>query len=133
MGFPKTILFVCNANRRRSVTSELVFKNLLEKQGYMISHSPTEEGIYVSSAGVFADENDYNVTQMTVEIGDKADYIFTFNESIKARLVLQYKQNPEKIINLSVADVYEVGHPKLMSELEEKLLPYIDKLGFEKN
>lgn len=134
MGPPKSILFVCRANERRSITAEFVFKQLLNTRGYEYYNKPNERGVYVDSAGVKVDlcSENWNVKQMTHELGNLAERIFTFNKNLEAEIIVNYHQNPTKIINLDVADRWPCGHPNLIKELEEKLISYVSKWYLKK-
>jgi len=125
MGFPQKILFVCYANERRSITAEFVFKQMLVERGYTFSKDPKGTELYVDSAGVNVNPQDYNVKQMTKELGDSANKIFTFSRNIEATLAAIHQQNPAKIINLEISDRWQCGHPELMGIIKEKLTPYV--------
>ena len=125
MSPPRRVLFVCHANRRRSVTAELVFRELLENHGYEFSNESSRKCLYVDSAGIDVDPQDYCVKQMTQELGDWAERIFTFSSNLEFAIVTDYKQSPNKIRNLNVADRLPCGHPELIEEIREKLLPYL--------
>jgi len=127
MNYPKSVLFICRGNERRSPTAEYVFKQSLNNRGYEHSNKPHEKEIYVDSAGVNVDScsENWNAKQMTKELGDLAERIFTFNKNLEVEIIRDYHQSPSKIINLDVADRWPCGHPALIKELEEKLGPYV--------
>jgi len=129
MDYPKSVLFVCRGNERRSPTGEYVWKKLLVKQRYEHSNKPDSTKVYVDSAGVNVNScsENYNAKQMTRELGDLAETIFTFNRNLEAELIRDYHQSPSKIINLEVTDRWPCGHPVLIKELEEKLMPYVQE------
>lgn len=123
---PRSVLFVCYANQNRSPTAELVFKQELEKRGYKEAYNGLENEVRVNSAGVNANPDTYD-TQMTRELGDRAEWIVTFSRNLKAEIILKFHQPEEKITDLSIPDRYHCGEPALMDICRSKLQPYMNR------
>jgi predicted protein tyrosine phosphatase len=99
-------LFVCNLNRNRSKTAELIFKNKFETK----------------SAGLFSGN------PITEELLLWADIVFVMEDfqrtEIGKRFPSMYLQ--KKIVNLDVPDYYNFNQAELIELLEKKM----KKLGF---
>jgi predicted protein tyrosine phosphatase len=129
---PRNILFVCKANRNRSIAGERLFRYMLKEKGYHVfdpydKKTQKDYDIRVSSAGIdpFTDEG----RKLEFEMADKADLIFTFEEGLEYALIHAFLQPKEKIVNLDIPDDYRISNDseeyKLRKLLREKLSIYI--------
>jgi predicted protein tyrosine phosphatase len=105
-------LFVCHANVDRSPTAEAVCRRIALENGLEIE---------ASSAGM----SRRAVRPVTKEIADLADKVFVMEPDMVREMILEYGQNPAKIVCLDVPDIYERDEPRLVSTLEQKLYDYL--------
>jgi len=126
MKAPKSVLFVCFANINRSTTAEWVFKRELEKRGYKEGSGGLENEIKVNSAGTYADM-EVNSTQLTIELGDEYERIFTFSRNLRYEIIHKFNQAPKKVTNMDIPDVYHCGEPALIEICRKKLQPYMNR------
>jgi len=128
----KNILFVCKANRNRSVAGERLFGSMLKEKGYRVFDPRDEKtwkdcNVKVSSAGIYPFNNEGK--KLEGKAADTADLIFTFEESLEYALIHAFFQPKEKIVNLDIPDHYDIDNDSdeynLRRILRKKLALYI--------
>lgn len=99
------VLFICNQNKHRSKTAELLFKDNFETK----------------SAGLY---NEVPVTEKELEWADLVAVMEDFqrDELIK-RFPKQYMK--KRIISLNVPDVYGFNQPELVDVLKLKIRTFV--------
>lgn len=105
----KNILFLCSQNKLRSPTAEQVYSN--------------RDDLNVLSAGL-NNRAEYTVSG---ELLEWADTIFVMEKVHLKRLRNNYGRylKDQKVICLSIPDLYSFMEPALVTELTTKLQPYI--------
>lgn len=101
------VLFICNQNKHRSKTAELLFKDRFETR----------------SAGL------YNETPVTAQQIEWADTVIVMEEFQRKELVERFPQLSlsKQILCFNIPDVFHVNQPELVSLLKTKvdeLLPF---------
>ncbi len=118
----KHILFVCDANKHRSVAAEELYKD--------------DARYEVRPAGTRADETRKSwrpeARQLASEDVDWADRIFAFGNDVYDRLLVKYPaSDPSKVIALDIRDIYDTRILEKKAELRqlilERLEPYLGK------
>ena len=109
-------LFVCYANVDRSPTAEAVCRRIATENGLDLE---------ASSAGTSRGAN----RPVTKHLADLADNIFVMERGMVREMILEYGQNPAKIICLDIPDVYERDEPELVRTLEQRLYEYLIQEG----
>jgi predicted protein tyrosine phosphatase len=109
-------LFVCYANVDRSPTAEAVCRRIATENGLDLE---------ASSAGTSRGAN----RPVTKHLADLADKIFVMERGMVREMILEYGQNPAKIICLDIPDVYERDEPELVRTLEQRLYEYLIQEG----
>ncbi len=95
------VLFVCNQNRHRSKTAEIIFKGRFETR----------------SAGLF---NENPVSEKDLSWADVVIVMEDFQRSeIGKRFPAVYLQ--KRIVSLDVPDIYHFNQPELIDVLEGKM------------
>ena len=108
---PIYYLFICCFNIDRSPTAEAVYEKMAKKKNLEIR---------VSSAGLEDSDN-----PVTKEMADKADKIFVMEDYMKRKLIENYHQDPQKIINLNVPNETPEDPLELRRIFESKLKKYL--------
>ncbi|HXF41737.1 MAG TPA: phosphotyrosine protein phosphatase [Blastocatellia bacterium] len=105
------VLFVCEANRLRSPTAETIFS------GY--------PGVEAKSAGLAKQAT----VPVSAELLDWADLIFVMEKRHRNIIHSRFKEIylRKRIICLYIPDEFEFMDPELISVLEEKVTPYLDR------
>jgi len=95
------VLFICNQNRHRSKTAEVLFRSRLE----------------TASAGL------YNEIPVTEEQLQWAEVVVVMEPSQREELGKRYPGSylAKRILSLDIPDMYQYGQPELMRMLEEKM------------
>jgi predicted protein tyrosine phosphatase len=108
---PLRVLFVCQYNRSRSATAERVFCK--------------DPRLDVRSAGTSADA----LVKVNARMLEWADIIFIMDPGQQQWLDERFAGNPAltRIINLDIADNYTFLDPQLVTLLQERANPHIDK------
>lgn len=103
------ILFICSRNKWRSATAETVYKN-----------HPFH---LVKSAGTAASAR----IKINANLIDWADLIFVMEKKHKKRLSESFSQQlkGKEMIVLEIRDDYQYMDEALITELEEKVSPYL--------
>ncbi len=103
------LLFICSQNRLRSPTAEAVFA--------------TYQGLSVSSAGL--DRTADN--PLDSEAIEWADLIFVMEKSHQRKLARNFQPwlKNKRVICLNIPDDYDYMDPRLVSILEQKVLPHL--------
>ena len=122
-------LFVCRANWQRSPTAERVFQEMLVEAGYKVwgVNSFIDSDYEVCSTGINSSDNDSSA-EMSSELGERMNVIFTMEEQILEELVRSYNVPREKMVNLDIPDNYERNESALVNILRDKLRPYVPLL-----
>jgi len=129
---PRNILFVCKANRNRSVAGERLFRGMLKEKGYYVFDSQDKKtqrdyDVRVSSAGMNPFTNEGK--KLEFSMADEANLIFTFEEGLEYALIHYFFQPREKVVNLDIPDHYDIDNDSdeynLRRILRKKLSIYI--------
>ncbi len=106
---PLKILFLCNANQRRSTTAEHLLRGL---PGYDVQSAGTEPGAR---------------KRLTADLVEWADFIFGMEDRNLRRLQKDFKDllPGKRVINLNVPDRYGGMSLELTDLLKQKLRRYI--------
>ncbi len=108
----RKVLFVCTANLQRSPTAENLF------QGW--------KGIWeAKSAGIMPDPSGNKLTQKLV---DWADLILVMEVAHGDHIRSHFQCSPEKVRVLNIPDRYFRGDPELVSLLQKKVPPVLEKI-----
>jgi predicted protein tyrosine phosphatase len=105
------VLFVCHYNRSRSATAERVFCK--------------DPRLDVRSAGTSTDA----LVKVNARMLDWADIIFIMDAGQQRWLNEQFASHPAltRIVNLEIADDYTFLDPRLVTLLQERANPHIEK------
>jgi predicted protein tyrosine phosphatase len=105
------VLFVCHYNRSRSATAERVFSK--------------DERLDVRSAGT----SDDALVKVNARMLEWADIIFIMDHRQQRWLDERFAGNPAlgRIVNLDIADDYVFLDPTLVTLLQERANPHIEK------
>ena len=108
------LLFICNQNRLRSPTAEMVF-----------SENPQLE---VKSAGVDKDA----FVPVNLELLEWADIIFVMEKRQRNIINKKFKDiyRNKRIVCLYIPDDYEYMHPDLVQLLKMRLPQYVESSGW---
>jgi predicted protein tyrosine phosphatase len=98
---PMKLLFICNQNRHRSKTAELLFKDRFETR----------------SAGLY---NEHPVTEKDICWADK---IIVMEDFQRDELSKRFPEAcfKKQLISLSIPDQFSYGQPELKSILEKRM------------
>ena len=109
---PIRALFICHYNRKRSATAERVFGK--------------DPALEVLSAGT-SEEAMVQVNQRMLEW---ADLVFVMDSEQVAALAKMFPSHPvlPKVVCLDIQDCYHFLDPELVAILQERTLPYFEKL-----
>lgn len=105
------VLFICTANRLRSPTAETIFSG--------------RPGLEVKSAGV----GEEATVPVSVELLEWADLIFVMEKRQRNIIQSKFKEiyQRKRIICLYIPDDFEFMDPELISLLEERVTPYLER------
>ena len=105
------VLFICEANRLRSPTAEAIFS--------------TYPGVEAKSAGIGKEAT----VPVSAELLEWADLIFVMEKRHRNIIHSRFKEIylRKRIICLYIPDEFEFMDPDLISLLEEKVTPYLDR------
>lgn len=124
-------LFVCYANKNRSVVGERVFREMLLERGFRVGgfQDSGEFDFYVGSAGINAEEES---RCFRLEMVEGVKTVFVADERIQRMLKHDYQYDDEsRIVNLDVPDRYDVSIEKEKRALEgvmaRKLVFYLPR------
>jgi len=92
----KKYLVVCQQNQMRSPYVAEYLRNLLKEKNI--------EAI-VESTGL----SDSSPKKLTKEMADNADVIFAMDKKVYNKIIEEYSQLPQKVVNLDILDVYAYG------------------------
>ena len=106
-----TVLFICEANRLRSPTAEAIFS--------------TYPGVEAKSAGL----GKQATVPVSAELLEWADLIFVMEKRHRNIIHSRFKEiyQRKRIICLYIPDEFEFMDPELVTLLEEKVTPYLDR------
>jgi predicted protein tyrosine phosphatase len=109
---PIRTLFICHFNRKRSATAERVFVK--------------DPALEVLSAGTSEDA----LVQVNERMLEWADVVFVMDDEQCRELPRMFPGHPalDKIICLNISDDYHFLDPELVTMLEERTLPHLEKL-----
>ena len=109
---PIRTLFICHFNRKRSATAERVFVK--------------DPALEVLSAGTSEDA----LVQVNERMLEWADVVFVMDDEQCRELPRMFPDHPalDKIICLNISDDYHFLDPELVTMLEERTLPHLEKL-----
>ena len=109
---PIRTLFICHFNRKRSATAERVF-----------GKDPTLD---VLSAGT----SDEALVQVNQRMLEWADVVFVMDDDQCRELARMFPGHPavDKIICLNISDDYHFLDPELITMLEERTAPHLNRL-----
>ncbi len=105
----KRILFVCNANRSRSLTAQEIYRG--------------RPDLEVQSAGL----SEYARVPLTRDLFEWADQVFVFSRRQQKALAERYGSSlgGKSVICLNLPDRFALDRPKLVTKLTRKLGRYL--------
>ena len=105
-------LFICYYNRKRSATAERVFSRNL--------------ALDVRSAGT----SDEAMVQVNERMLEWADVVFVMEDAQQRELARMFPDHPglSRLICLDIPDRYEFLDPDLVTLLQERAQPHLDRL-----
>jgi predicted protein tyrosine phosphatase len=105
-------LFICYYNRKRSATAERLF-----------SRNPALD---VRSAGT----SDEAMVQVNQRMLDWADVVFIMEDEQRRELTRLFPKHPalERLICLEIPDKYEFLDPELVTLLQERTAPHLERI-----
>jgi predicted protein tyrosine phosphatase len=111
-GDPVRALFVCHYNRKRSATAERIFAK--------------DPGLDVRSAGTSEDA----LVQVNERMLDWAEVIFIMDEEQRQALVRMFPNHAAlaRLVCLEIPDQYHFLDPELVTMLETRARPHLDRL-----
>ncbi len=103
----KKILFICNQNKNRSKTAELLFNKQFQTK----------------SAGLY--NKKVNHKQLSW-----ADIVIVMEDQQRSEIAKRFPKEylKKRILSLGIKDVYSYNDPKLIKELNNKIKKYSDLL-----
>jgi len=109
---PVRALFICHFNKKRSATAERVF-----------GKDPTLE---VLSAGT----SDEALVQVNQRMLEWADVVFVMDGDQVRDLERMFPGHPavDRVVCLEILDVYHFLDPELVTLLQERTLPHLERL-----
>jgi predicted protein tyrosine phosphatase len=109
---PLRALFICHFNRKRSATAERIF-----------SKDPTLD---VLSAGTSVDA----LVQVNERMLEWADVVFVMDDDQIRDLQRMFPGHPavSRLVCLEIRDVYHFLDPELISLLQERATPHLERL-----
>ena len=112
---PVRALFICHFNKKRSATAERVF-----------GKDPTLE---VLSAGT----SDEALVQVNQRMLEWADIVFVMDDEQVRELRRMFPGHPavDRLVCLEIRDVYHFLDPELVTLLQERTLPHLERLRAE--
>ena len=112
---PVRALFICHFNKKRSATAERVF-----------GKDPTLE---VLSAGT----SDEALVQVNQRMLEWADIVFVMDDEQVRELQRMFPGHPvvDRLVCLEIRDVYHFLDPELVTLLQERTLPHLERLRAE--
>ncbi|MBP7708375.1 hypothetical protein KA107_01720 [Candidatus Pacearchaeota archaeon] len=127
---PNRYLFVCMANRNRSIVGERVFRQMLTAKGFSVGSWDEQEkkDFYVGSAGmVLVDEVGRRFEASMLE-GTRN--FFVANDTVRYYLRKWHKIGADsRLVDLDIPDVYDISkawqEDQLYEILRKKLAPYL--------
>ena len=124
MGKVRRILFVCYANLRRSPTAEKVFQEMLANKGYRVfgQNAFEECDAEVLSAGFEVNGCGRGLSR---RLGDWAEEIYVMDNWMRSELKEEYGKKGEKIISLSIPDIFNRDDPDLVELLRTRLKEFV--------
>ena len=104
----KKILFICNQNKNRSKTAELIFNDKFKTK----------------SAGLF---NQKPVSKNQISW---ADTIIVMEDQQRSEIAQRFPKEylKKRILSLEIPDIYQYNDPKLIKELKSRIKEYSDLL-----
>ena len=109
---PIRTLFICHFNRKRSATAERVFAK--------------DPSLDVLSAGT----SEEALVQVNQRMLEWADIVFVMDDDQCQALARMFPGHPavERVVCLNIMDVYHFLDPELVSLLQERTNPHLEKL-----
>jgi predicted protein tyrosine phosphatase len=109
---PIRTLFICHQNRRRSATAERIFAK--------------DPALDVRSAGTGTDA----LVRVNQRMLDWADIVFVMDEVQGRDLALMFPDHPGigRVVCLNIPDRFDFLNPELVTLLEQRVLPHLDRL-----
>jgi predicted protein tyrosine phosphatase len=109
---PIRTLFICHQNRKRSATAERVFAK--------------DPALDVRSAGTSSDA----LVRVNRRMLDWADIVFVMDAAQSSDLALMFPGHPsiDRIVCLNIPDRFDFLNPELVTLLEQRTLPHLEKL-----
>lgn len=112
---PLRVLFVCHFNRKRSATAERIFGK--------------DPALEVLSAGTSQDA----LVRVNQRMLEWADAVFVMDDEQVRDLRAMFPGHPavDRLICLEIRDVYHFLDPELVTLLQERTRPHLEKLAAE--
>ena len=109
---PIRVLFLCRLNRKRSATAERIFAK--------------DPELDVRSAGTSEDA----MVKVNARMLDWADVIFIMEDQQRQSLAALFPEHPAvgRAVCLDIRDEYHFLDPELVSLLEDRTRPHLEKL-----
>jgi len=124
-------LFVCYANKNRSIVGEQVFKEMLTERGFRVSgpENLLEWDYSVSSAGIKPEDKS---KEFSVSMAEGVINIFVADEYIKRLLKSEFNfEDDLRMVNLGIPDLYDItidGKRRVLEEyMRVKLFPHLPR------
>ena len=112
-------LFVCYANKNRSVVGEQIFRSMLLERGFSVGsfQDSGEFDFYVCSAGINPEKESQ---RFSVSMVEGVRNIFVADERIKRLLRSDFKfEDDLRIVNLDIPDIYDISNDRKRRILED--------------
>jgi len=112
-------LFVCYANKNRSIIGEQVFRGMLIERGFRVGSFQDfgEFDFYVGSAGINPEDKS---KEFSVSMVEGVRNVFVADERIKRLLRSDFQyEDDSRIINLDIPDIYDITNDRMRIILED--------------
>jgi len=124
-------LFVCYANKNRSITGERVFREMLKERGFRVGgfNDSGDFDFYVGSTGINPEDQS---RCFRLEMVEGVRTVFVADERIQRFLKRDYQYDDEsKIVDLDIQDDYDIREERHKKALERimaaKLVFYLPR------
>ncbi len=124
-------LFVCYANKNRSIVGERIFKEMLSERGFRVfgPENPLDWDYSVSSAGINPEDKS---KEFSVSMVEGVRHLFVADEHIRRLLKSDFNfEDESRMVNLDIPDLYDITVDKKRKVLETimrcRLFPYLPR------
>lgn len=126
-------LFVCYANKNRSIVGESVFREMLLGRGFRVGNfkESGEFDFYVDFAGINPEDESRRFDNV---MNEGVRTIFVADERIRRLLKSDFNFDDEpRTVNLEIPDIYDIANERKKRVLEEymwlRLVYYLPRRG----